>query len=250
MQRIAAVLVFIFFVSATPHPISYGKLPNERLEQQVPLDHSAWDLLLKKYVDAAGNVAYEKFAADSPALAQYLSYLTKNAPLESWTRQEKLAYYINLYNAATVKLILDHYPLKSIKELKSPWGSKVVPLGKDKISLGHLEHRILRKMDDPRIHFAINCASYSCPKLLNEAFISATIDTQLNKAARDFINDPSRNQLSGPEVSLSQIFNWYKKDFTKDGSLIAYINRYSSKVLPSDTKFSYLKYNWALNEKQ
>mgnify|MGYP003148431345 CR=1 FL=1 len=212
------------------------------------LDHSQWDILLKKHVDYTGNVDYKSFARDIDALQDYLDYLAKNRPTDMAPKPEKLAYYINLYNAATIKLILDNYPTKSIKDIKNPWGKDIVQMGIEKISLGDLEHKILRKMDEPRIHFAINCASYSCPKLLNTAFTAANLEKLLEQTAIDFINDPKRNVLTKEKASLSEIFNWYKKDFTKNSSLIDYLNKYASQKLTSDTKINYLNYNWGLNE--
>jgi hypothetical protein len=212
------------------------------------LDHSKWDNLLKKHVDNTGNVDYKGFAKDILALGQYLEFLAENRPNDHAPKPVKLSYYINLYNAATVKLILDNYPIGSIKDLRNPWGKNIVQMGGEKIALGDLEHKILRKMDEPRIHFAINCASYSCPKLLNTAFTAANVEKMLDQAAIDFINDPKKNVLTKEKASLSAIFNWYKKDFTENDSLIDYINKYTTRKLTTNTKISYLNYNWGLNE--
>jgi len=217
-------------------------------ELDVQLDHSNWDQLLKKHVNDSGNVDYKAFAKDISALVQYLDYLAGNQPNDEAPKPEKLAYYINLYNAATVKLILDNYPTKSIKDIKNPWGKDMVQVGGEKISLGDLEHKILRKMDEPRIHFAINCASYSCPKLLNTAFNASNLEKLLEQTAIDFINDPKRNTVSMEKAALSEIFSWFKKDFTQEGSLIDFINKYAYHKITSNTKISYLNYNWALND--
>ena len=223
-------------------------IENEPSSTTATLDHSIWDKLLKKHVDHNGNVDYKGFAMDIKPLGEYLKYLAQNPPHQASAKAKKLAYYINFYNAATVKLIIDHYPLKSIKDLRNPWGRNIAQMGDTKISLGDLEHKILRKMDEPRIHFAINCASYSCPKLINRAFTENNTESLLEQAAMDFINDPKRNILTAEKASLSQIFNWYKKDFTENGSLEDYINQYASQQLTSKTKINYLSYNWALNE--
>ena len=212
------------------------------------LNHSAWNNLLKKHVDTKGNVNYQNFKSDSKALEDYLDYLEKSVPGENSDLNERLAYYINLYNAATVKLILDNYPVKSIKDLNNPWDTKWVKVGSETLSLGHIEHKILRKMDEPRIHFAINCASFSCPRLLNEAFVAPKLQSQLQQVAHDFINDSTRNILSKDRLQLSNIFKWYKKDFTAQSSLAAYINTFTDKHIESDAKIEYLKYNWNLNE--
>ena len=212
--------------------------------------HDAWSTLLQKYVDNSGNVDYGAFKNSIAELSAYLDMLAQNNPQSDWSKNEKLAYYINLYNAATVKLILDNYPTKSIKDIKKPWGKNIVKVGNDLVSLGDIEHKILRKMDEPRIHFAINCASYSCPKLVNKAFTAAGMEQQLEAATQDFVNDTTRNQFSANEAQLSEIFKWYKGDFTEKGSLKDYINNYLATPMTASTKIKYLKYNWNLNEKQ
>ena len=103
-------------------------------------------------------------------------------------------------------------------------------------------------MNEPRIHFALNCASFSCPKLLNEAYTEDKLDQQLDMAAKEFINDPSRNIISENKVQLSKIFKWYKKDFENNGSLISYLNQYLKFSISPDTNIEYIKYNWSLNE--
>ncbi len=212
--------------------------------------HANWDKLLRKYVDNTGNVDYKSFKNSSSELSAYLEMLAKNSPKTDWSKNERLAYYINLYNAATVKLILDNYPTKSIKDISRPWGKDIVKIGNDVVSLGHIEHKILRKMNEPRIHFAINCASYSCPKLVNKAFTASGMSAQLEAATKDFVNDTTRNQFTASEAKLSEIFKWYKGDFTDKGSLKDYINNYLSTPMTASTKIKYLKYDWNLNEKR
>lgn len=211
-------------------------------------DHSAWESLLERFVDTHGNVDYKTFAGASGELDNYLEDLAGKEPPEGAMKNEKLAYYINLYNAATVKLILDNYPVKSIKDIKSPWDKKWVKIGDREVSLGDIEHNILRKMGEPRIHFAINCASYSCPKLLNKAFTATKMETQLQAAAVGFIRDPSNNKISKSSLELSHIFNWYKKDFTENGTLIEYIDKFTGEPISSNATIKYLDYDWSLNE--
>ncbi|WP_446050309.1 DUF547 domain-containing protein [Zobellia laminariae] len=218
--------------------------------QSEVLDHTAWNSLLKKYVDNTGNVDYEGFNNDQAALTSYLEYLGNTSPSDIWSKEEALAYYINLYNAATVQLILNNYPTKSIKDIKDPWGKEWVRIGSETFSLGDIEHKILRKMNEPRIHFAINCASFSCPKLLNEAYTSEKIEDQLQQASEDFVNDPTRNIISKEKLQLSNIFKWYKKDFTENGSLIDYIKTYSQKDIDPKADIKYVTYDWSLNEKK
>lgn len=218
---------------------------------QLPPSHLAWDRLLKKHVGPDGWVDYRGFASDRDSLVSYLETLGNHIPSKQWNQKARLAYYINLYNAATVLLILEHYPLESIRDIARPWGKKRIQIGDQQYSLGEIEHRILRKMGEPRIHFAINCASVSCPKLLPQAYLEKTLESQLERATRDFINDPLRNDFSNGEARLSRIFKWYQKDFTSaDTSLIDYINRYLPNPLPANIRVSYLPYNWSLNEQK
>lgn len=230
-------------------PIELVQEKANREEKAVTLpNHSQWNSLLAKYVDDNGNVTYKAFQNDAIALDEYLNHLAENSPKKKWAKNEKLAYYINLYNAATVKLILDNYPTKSIKDIKNPWGKDWVKTGDGVLSLGDIEHKILRKMNEPRIHFAINCASFSCPKLLNKAFTPAQMEAQLQEVTFDFINDETRNNISKEEMQLSNIFRWYKKDFTENSSLVDYIKPYTEVEINSDTDIGYLEYNWNLNE--
>lgn len=222
--------------------------------------HQEFDVLLKKYVTPSGMVDYKGLVADKAKLDKYCDLLSKNAPdRKTWSKNEQLAYWINAYNAFTLKLIVDNYPVKSIQDLhpklKIPlvntvWHIKFFKIGGKDANLDEIEHKILRKeFDEPRIHFAINCASYSCPPLLNEAFIPSKIDAQLDKVAVSFINDSKRNKISANQVEISKIFTWFKGDFTKNGDIIDYLNKYSKVKINSKAKVSYMDYDWSLNEK-
>nr|WP_297915695.1 DUF547 domain-containing protein [uncultured Allomuricauda sp.] len=213
-------------------------------------EHGLWDSLLKEYVDNSGNVDYKGFGKDTESLDSYLMTLAENSPSDSWTKNEKLAYYINLYNAATVKLILDNYPTKSIKDIPNRWKKKWVLVGNTTTSLNAIEHEILRKMEEPRIHFAINCASFSCPKLLNTAFTPQNMERLLSKATVEFVNDVKRNRFQRDKAELSRIFKWYKGDFTRETSLIEYINPYLNNPIDTKADIDYLDYDWSLNEVQ
>jgi len=225
------------------------------------IDHLQWSCLLSKYVDDDGMVNYKGFLKDSIDLNLYLNLLQTNPPDEqTWSKNEQIAYWINTYNAFTIKLILDHYPLKSIKDIgsviqipfvNSPWDIRFIEINGEKIDLNTIEHGILRKkFDEPRIHFAINCASFSCPKLRTEAYAADQLERQLQEQAINFINDPERNLIKIHEISVSKIFSWFKGDFTKDGSLIDFLNLYSIEPIEGNASISYLDYNWLLNEKQ
>jgi len=226
-----------------------------RVQAAVP--HTLFSNLLKKHVSPAGNVNYKGFIQDSTQLNQYLKLLSTHHPDNTWSRNDQLAYWINAYNAYTIQLIIRNYPLKSIKDIgslikipfiNSPWDIKFIRIGSQTYDLNNIEHDILRtKFQEPRIHFAIVCASVSCPRLLNQAYEGATVNVQLEAQARSFINDPSRNKLSANQVQLSSIFNWFKGDFTKNGDLISFINKYAKVKVNLNARISYLDYNWNLN---
>ena len=210
--------------------------------------HNSWDLFLKKHVDYNGLVDYKSIKNDISSLNIYLTSLSKNTPDNSWSKDEKMAYWINAYNAFTIKLIIDHYPISSIKDIEKPWDIKFIELGDNTFSLNDIEHEILRKMDDPRIHFGIVCASFSCPKLQNEAFVASKLNTQLNDATREFLADSDRNSLSENSIEISKIFKWFSKDFKKEGSIIDFLNKYSEIKISPNAKKTFKDYNWNLNE--
>jgi hypothetical protein len=217
-------------------------------KSQNEFNHSLWNNLLQLYVTDDGHVNYKGFKADEVKLDTYLDLLSKNKPNTSASHEEKLAFWINAYNAFTIKLILNNYPLKSIKDINKPWDNEFITIDGEHISLGHIEHEILRKMREPRIHFAIVCASISCPKLQNTAFESSTIDTQLTHAAKEFLADSSRNNITQNKIKISKIFSWFSSDFKQNGSLIDFLNKYSEITISQKAKKSYKDYNWNLNE--
>ena len=181
-------------------------------------------------------------------LLNYITVLGENMPNDSWSKADKLAYWINAYNAMTIDLIIRHYPLKSIKDIKNPWDQRLWKLGDKWYDLSEIEHNILRKMDEPRIHFAIVCASFSCPKLLNNAFTPKDIEAQLTQATNVFLNDSTRNIISENSLELSKIFQWFTTDFKQNGSLIDFLNKYSDIKISNNAKKRFKDYNWNLNE--
>ncbi|MDH3648353.1 MAG: DUF547 domain-containing protein [Saprospiraceae bacterium] len=246
----------ILFSLLTGFVVSFCN-PAKDMPQVEPITHEQWDSLLKRYVSADGLVNYTGFVKDSIALQSYLQLLSNNPPQKSWSDEERLAYWINAYNAFTVKLIVDHYPVKSIKDIKkgipfinSVWDIKFFKIGKQSYDLNKIEHGIIRKkFQEPRIHFAINCASISCPALASEAYASDRLDMQLERAARSFINDPLRNKISVGAVSISKIFSWFSGDFKKKApNVIDFINRYAEVPISEGVDIDYLDYNWQLNE--
>ena len=212
-------------------------------------DYKNYSKFLGKYVSEKGNVNYDKIKTNKAELDAIIKQFEKTQPTDKWSRNEKLAYYINAYNVYTLKIVVDNYPTKSIKDIDNAWDKKFIPSGKDKISLGDVEHKILRKMNEPRIHFAINCASFSCPNLLNEAYLPETLDKQLETVTKSFINDKTKNTITTSEIKISEIFNWFSGDFkTKKTTLIDFINTYSTVKIDKKAKVKFLDYNWNLNK--
>jgi len=222
--------------------------------------HDGFTQLLQKYVSPEGKVNYNGFIRDSVALNQYLSLLGANPPnTKTWSDAEQMAYWINAYNAYTIKLIVKYYPIKSIKDIgnaiqipfiNTPWDIKFIRIGSERMDLNNIEHGILRKkFKDPRIHMALVCASRSCPVLLNEAYEPGRLDAQLSHQAKTFLADEGRNRIAPEHAEVSMIFNWYGSDFDKDaGSVRAFINAYSSTKINNGAPITFLEYDWSLNE--
>lgn len=222
------------------------------------VDHSLYAGLLKKYVKN-GVVDYAGFKKEETQLNQYLSTLEKT-DTKALPHNAQFAFYINAYNAWTIKLILTGYPgVKSIKDLgsffKSPWKKKIARIDGKVLTLDHIENDILRpRFKDPRVHFAINCASKSCPPLQSEPYRGDILDQQLTEVTEAFINDPDRNRLEGDKLYVSKILKWYSEDFDDDivGFFIKYAKGALRQKLQKNMKHievEYLDYDWSLNGK-
>ena len=244
---VIVIMLTMFF--ATRSSVCQAGEPGVEDVRVTGLDHSQFSALLKKHVSAIGAVNYAGFKKDVKLLDEYLKLLSSNVPASNVSKNTRLAYWMNAYNAFTIKLIINKYPVASIKDIsEKPWDIKFIQLGGKTYNLNAIEHEILRKMGDPRIHVGINCASVSCPRLLNRAFTPENVNVELDKLTKGFIKDRSRNQITPNEIKLSKIFSWFKEDFTKKGSLIDWINKYSEVKVKSTAKISYLKYDWNLNK--
>ena len=213
------------------------------------VSHSQWNDILHMNVSEKGNVNYKAIKTNPTNLDNYLDLLSENVPDDSWTKNEKLAYWINAYNAFTVKLIVNNYPVSSIKDIKNAWDLEFIKLSDKVYTLNYIEHQIIRKMNEPRIHFALVCAAVSCPKLFNQAFKASTLDQDLTELTEDFLKDNSKNSISEKRIELSKIFTWFEKDFKQNGkSLIDFLNSYSEVKISPKAKKSFNKYDWRLNE--
>lgn len=229
--------------------------------------HKLITKLLGTYVKN-GLVNYGELKKDG-GLNKYLDQLTSSDP-HNFSRSEKLAFWINVYNAFTLKVIIDNYPIESINELhtggriighllgKTVWDKEFITINKKKYSLNDVEHKILRNMDEPRIHFAIVCASISCPELRNEAFEADKINEQLQDQAIRFMNNKNRNSfdLKNRKAHLSKIFDWFDEDFgNTEEKILVYVSQFLPDIEKvtitnnlSEWEVSFKDYNWNLNE--
>lgn len=219
--------------------------------------HREFDQLLKRYVifqQAQSTVNYQALLKNRAPLDRYLESLSavSEDEFESFQRDERLAFLINAYNAFTLKLILDHYPVESIKDIgsffSSPWKKKFFTLFGKKSWLDQIEHEWIRPVfKEPRIHFAVNCASMGCPSLANEAFVAGKLNDQLDFVTRQFLKNRNRNypDLKKERLYLSKIFKWYKKDFN---GVSTFVSQYLNLPEPKGLEVRYLDYDWKLNE--
>tara|TARA_B100000809_G_scaffold237763_1_gene257876 strand:- start:42592 stop:43299 length:708 start_codon:yes stop_codon:yes gene_type:complete len=212
-----------------------------------------FNALLKNNITNKGVVNYKGILENKTDLTNYIDYLSQTTPKKSWSDEKKKAFWINAYNAYTILIIIDNYPLSSILKInskgKDAWHQDIAIVGGEKYTLNAIEHEILRKeFSDPRIHVGVNCASYSCPPILNKAFTEENVEVELERLMKNFINDSTRNLITSKKVTLSKIFDWYKADFIKNESLVSYIDNFTNVSLTKKTKVRYMEYNWNLNE--
>lgn len=253
--RIFLVYSLLFSVSAVSAPL-------------FDATYAEWHSLLKEVSDVKGsvtNVDYDALKANPAKLNSVLEKLTAVSAEEfsKFKENERLAFYINAYNAFTVKLIVDHYPVKSIKNIggafKKPWDIRFFTLLGQKRTLDELEHGIIRKQfNEPRIHLALVCAAKACPGL--RPYTAANLDPELDKASGDFLRDPTRNRYDATkhELTLAKIFDWYGDDFKKKFSSVPLFvapylangdKKLESEIKSPETKVSYFDYDWSLNKK-
>ena len=220
------------------------------------VDHQIYAGLLERHVHQ-GMVDYRGLKKEEAQLDRYLEQLAGVDP-ESLADAEQFAFYVNAYNAWTLKLILDHYPgITSIKDAgrlwQSPWKKKLARIDDRLLSLDEIEHDILRaRFNDPRVHFAVNCASKGCPPLYSVPFNGRDLDRQLDHVTRSFINDPTRYRLEGDVLHVSRIFKWFGEDF--DNNIIGFFQTYAEgdlkaalQIKAPDLEVEYLDYDWSLN---
>lgn len=237
--------------------------PSVSAAESKEVSHAAWQSFLSTYLNtehASGiyRVDYANVAEnDQSALVDYLVYLQNLNPLEL-SRDEQFAYWVNLYNAATVDLILRNYPVDSITDIKSgwfsfgPWNDELLSINGESVTLNDIEHRILRPIwNEPRIHFVVNCASLGCPNLWHEALAPDNLERVLDEAARAFINHPRGVSINGNTATLSSIFDWYGDDFGDSErhqleAIAHFLDPDAAEKLLKATRIKF-EYDWALN---
>jgi hypothetical protein len=234
---------------------------------QVHVDHAPWDRFLKKYVvtnnpSGINRVRYASVSSeDRKSLDAYLLHL-QQVEVTRFNRSEQKAYWINLYNALTVKVVLDHYPVKSIRDIdispgifgRGPWGATLLSIQGQKVSLNDIEHRILRPLwKDNRVHYAVNCASLGCPNLQPEAYTPENTETLLEKGDREYVNHPRGVRFAGDRLYLSSIYDWFQPDFGgSEEGVLRHLQKYAGPALAVRLKnfkggISY-EYDWRINE--
>jgi hypothetical protein len=233
-------------------------------QASMTVDHSAWQRLLERYVSASpdgiNRFGYARVSsADKAALKSYLDDLQR-VKVTALNANEQQAYWINLYNALTIDVVLAHYPVASIRDIggglfvTGPWKKELVVVEGRKLSLDNIEHDILRKTwRDPRVHYAVNCASMSCPNLMAQPFTGAKLERMLDQGARDYVNHPRGARVEKGRLILSQIYEWYRRDFgSRDGEIIVHIAGYAEPKLKGQLAniktIAGYDYDWSLNE--
>lgn len=263
-MRLRLLMILALTLTIGAAPVLAGTAPKAAIKKDISMQsevHSAFTALLRKYVhpgeDGVNRVdytAWQENAADMGALEAYIADC-EEMDFAHMTQDEAIASWSNLYNAVTLRYILDRYPVKSIKSgyFGGPWKKVKVTADGRRISLHQIEHEILRPMGDARIHYAINCASYSCPNLQPHAWEAATLDADLDKAAAEYINNPRGVKVKRNGLAVSSIYNWYEGDFGgDDASVIAHLLRYASPELAANInahpKIRKYGYDWSLND--
>jgi len=214
------------------------------------VSHSSWDALLSRHVTSEGKVNYDSFKSDIAKLDKYLKLIGDNEAKTGWSQAEKKAFWLNAYNAWTIKLVLERYPVNSIKDVSTkPWDKRFIKIGANTHTLNDIENKIIRRQfKDARIHFAVNCATISCPKLSNKAFTVKNVEKELDRLTKEFFKSENV-KLVEKSAQLSKIFEWYADDFIEESeSVLKFVERYSGMTFHPKVKVSYLDYSWKLNK--
>jgi hypothetical protein len=265
MALSAALLLVATSAMSAPRaqPWAHWEPHDERSTRTI--DHGPWTGFLECYVvvgdDGIHRVAYGSVTAeDRRRLDTYLRSL-QQTPIGRFRRAEQLAFWINLYNALTVRVILDHRPVESIRDIsispgllsQGPWGRKLLEVDREPVSLDDIEHRILRPIwGDPRIHYAVNCASIGCPNLATQAFTASNTERLLEEAAVAYVNHPRGAAVRDGDLHASSIYDWFEADFGGESGVLEHLRRYARPELASElagvNEIQAYEYDWSLNE--
>ncbi len=270
MRRLLIALLLIL-LSATAHAAPKAKLWEKWQAHdpasQISVNHGTWDIFLKRYViaDPNGLNRFEYGGVDADAKKTLDAYIEALAgtPVSKLNRAEQLAYWINLYNALTVQVVLEHYPVETIRDIDispglfsdGPWSKKLVTIEGEPVGLDDIEHRILRPIwQDPRLHYAVNCASVGCPDLLARAYNTDDMDRTLTANAVAYINSSRGVAQKGGEISVSSIYDWFEADFGgNESGVLAHLRQYAKgdllTALEKATDIDGYIYDWSLNGK-
>ena len=262
---IVGIAILAFPALAAPKAELWERWAKHDAASTVTVDHSEWDRLLKRYVidnnDGIARVSYSAFSdADEKSLVMYIEALEK-VSVSALNRDEQFAYWVNLYNAVTVALIVQSFPVETIRDIDispgffsdGPWGKKLVTVEGEEIALDDIEHRILRPIwKDPRIHYAVNCASLGCPNLFAEAMTASNKETYLDTAARTYVNHPRGAAVENGKLRVSSIYSWFEDDFGgSEAGVIEHLKKYADDdlraALQSISSIGSDRYDWALN---
>ena len=249
-------MLFSFNTFAAPKSELWDYWDASNEKNATTISHQYWQQTLDKYLVIKGEFTLFDYAnitdADEQILNSYLRQMRRIDPRE-YKKAEQYAYWVNLYNAITVKIILDNYPIKSITKLGGlfsfgPWGEDVVTVAGKTLTLNDIEHRILRPIwNDPRTHYAVNCASLGCPNLQPKAFTARNSDSLLDKAAKEFINSNKGVLVTNNNTQLSSIYDWFAIDFGNQAQLFEHLKKYRPELKPFKGDISY-DYDWTLNQ--
>lgn len=249
---------------SSTEPAAHWQSYNETSDETI--DHSLWQEVLDEFLlsdseDGINLVDYESLQSEPEGLIAYLQHMTELDPRD-YNRDEQFAYWVNLYNALTLKVIIDHYPIDSIRKISNsglpigPWDNEVASIAGNTVTLNTIEHQILRAFwKDHRVHFAVNCASIGCPNIQADAFSAANTESLLESAARDYLQHPRGLSVQQDRIVLSSIFKWYRGDFGNTqnevlDTLASYLDEQQrTEILSSSRKIDY-HYDWSLNDSQ
>lgn len=267
-HRLAAALLCLPLAgtaAAAPEAKLWERWQEHDPDSEATIDHTAWTAFLEDHIQRdprlkLNRVRYDAVGqADYAALKAYIRELEK-IEIGNYNRDEQFAFWLNLYNAVTVDLVLDAYPVDSIRDVggglfsKGPWDDKVTTVSGVPLTLNDIEHRILRPIwNDPLVHYGVNCASVSCPNLLEKAYTGENVYELLRENARDYVNSPRGVRIEGSRVVASKIYNWYREDFGgSEAGVISHLRQHAAPALSArldavDGIDAY-EYDWKLND--